>query len=124
MIGLTVETLLLAPFAALYLLYFPAYGAATFLVGLPDYNILLPLSGVITAVPLLFFIAAAQRLQLATIGFFTVYHPQSPFYSCYCGICRTFFSPSVDQFFINLDRLAIYSVDAILKHRQIRLSSA
>jgi chloramphenicol-sensitive protein RarD len=67
--GLTVETLLLGPAALCYLIFvawqgnsaFPALGLRT--------NILLILSGVATAVPLLLFASAARRLRLATIGF-------------------------------------------------------
>ncbi|MDX2478862.1 MAG: hypothetical protein QNK24_00840 [Desulfuromusa sp.] len=47
--------------------------------GSTHYNVLLPLEGVITAIPLLFFIAATRRLQLATIGFLQYITPSLHF---------------------------------------------
>jgi len=42
-------------------------------------DLLLPLSGVVTAVPLLWFIGAARRLRLATIGFLQYITPSLHF---------------------------------------------
>lgn len=67
--GLTIETALLALPAFSYLLYRSATGAAAFPGPIASINLLLPLSGVITAIPLLWFAAAARRLRLTTIGF-------------------------------------------------------
>jgi len=67
LVGLSVETLLLTPLALAYLLR-PASGTP-FWGSLPLDPVLLPLSGVVTAIPLLLFAAAARRLRLATIGF-------------------------------------------------------
>ena len=64
--GLTVETLLMAPFALLFLILLPdasyfSESASTMLV--------LAGTGVITAIPLLLFAAAAQKLSFTVIGF-------------------------------------------------------
>ena len=65
--GLAVETLMLAPFAAGWLLWGPGAGAPSF--GRDGWTDgLLVLSGAVTAVPLLLFSAAAKRLRYATVG--------------------------------------------------------
>ena len=69
LIGLTVETLLLAPFAGAYLVWAVAGGHARFLSGRPGMDVLLVLAGPLTAFPLLCFAAAARRLPLSTMGF-------------------------------------------------------
>ena len=69
LVGLTVETCLLGPLALGYLLWLQARGQAAFLAGVPWDNVLLPLAGVLTATPLLWFTMAARRLRLTTIGF-------------------------------------------------------
>lgn len=79
LIGLTVETLLLAPFAAGYLGYLIATGRATFLSGHPVHDALLVLGGPLTAIPLLWFAAAARRLPLSTIGFIQYLSPTVQF---------------------------------------------
>ena len=65
--GLAVETAILAPLAAGYLVWRGARGQTSFGVdGTTD--LLLVLSGVVTAVPLLLFSAAAKRLRYSTVG--------------------------------------------------------
>ena len=66
--GLTVETAVLAPLALLYLGFLALHGGATFTNHGPGHVILLALTGVITAVPLLLFGAAASRVPLTTLG--------------------------------------------------------
>ena len=61
LIGLTVETLLLAPFAGAYLVWAVAGGHARFLSGDRRMDVLLLLAGPLTAIPLLCFAAAARR---------------------------------------------------------------
>jgi chloramphenicol-sensitive protein RarD len=67
--GLSVETLLLFPAASCYVVYLGVTGKGSFPSSTMGDNFLLPLAGVITAIPLLWFSAAARRLNLATIGF-------------------------------------------------------
>jgi len=67
--GLSVETLLLFPAASGYLIYLGVMDKGAFPSATAGDNILLPLAGVITAIPLLWFSAAARRLTLASIGF-------------------------------------------------------
>ena len=73
--GLTVETLLLAPFALGVLAWRLAAGSATFLSGDTRLDVLLVLAGPATAFPLLCFAAAARRLPLSTLGFLQYLSP-------------------------------------------------
>lgn len=66
--SLSVETALLAPVALVGLVVLQARGSGTFMDDAPSHPLLLALTGVITAVPLLFFAAAARRVPLTTIG--------------------------------------------------------
>lgn len=81
MVGLTVETAWLLPFAVGYLVWvvlFLERGSAMGSVGaLP--TVLLFALGVTTALPLLWFAAAAKRLPLATIGFLQFGAPTGQF---------------------------------------------
>lgn len=65
--GLAIETAILAPFAAGYLLWRGSQGQASFGVDAAT-DWLLVASGAVTAVPLLLFSAAAKRLRYATVG--------------------------------------------------------
>ncbi len=66
--GLFIETLVLLPFAGVWLVWLLGTGTAVFATGSAGMNLLLVLGGPITVVPLLMFALAARRLQLTTIG--------------------------------------------------------
>lgn len=66
--GLSLETILLFPFAAGYLLWLAAHGENAFTAAAPLPQTLLALSGPITAIPLLAFASAARRLPLSLLG--------------------------------------------------------
>jgi chloramphenicol-sensitive protein RarD len=68
-LGLCVETLLLAPFALGTLAWLGIQGRLAFGSGDLRLDGLLILAGPITALPLLLFAAAARRLPLSTLGF-------------------------------------------------------
>ncbi|MCH1865197.1 EamA family transporter RarD [Nocardioides sp. CFH 31398] len=66
--GLTFESLALAPLAGAYVGWLAATGASTFGTEGPVHALLLASAGLVTAVPLLCFGAAATRVPLVTIG--------------------------------------------------------
>jgi chloramphenicol-sensitive protein RarD len=66
--GLAIETAVLFPVAAAYVAFLGISGAGTFGSEGPGHAGLLALSGIITAVPLLLFGAAASRVPLTTLG--------------------------------------------------------
>nr|WP_240721463.1 EamA family transporter RarD [Pseudarthrobacter sp. NamE5] len=73
--SLSVETMVLAPFAAAVMVYLAVAGTATLTTQGPGHFWLLLASGVITAVPLLFFGASARRLPMTTIGLLQYFAP-------------------------------------------------
>jgi chloramphenicol-sensitive protein RarD len=77
--GLTVETLLLVPFALGTLAWKLATARAVFLSGDTRLDVLLVLAGPLTAFPLLCFAAAARRLPLSTLGFIQYVSPTLQF---------------------------------------------
>ncbi|WP_068160026.1 EamA family transporter RarD [Rhodococcus phenolicus] len=66
--SLTGEGVVAVPFAVGYLLFLAATGTGTFVGHGPGHALLLVSAGLVTAVPLLLFGAAAQRVPLATLG--------------------------------------------------------
>jgi len=66
--SLSIETMVLAPLAAATMVFLALTGTATLGTEGPGHLWLLVASGVLTAVPLLFFGASARRLPLTTIG--------------------------------------------------------
>jgi chloramphenicol-sensitive protein RarD len=77
--GIAVETLLLSPLAAAYLVWAGATGRAAFLSGDVRLDVLLVLAGPVTAIPLLWFAGAARRLPLSTMGFLQYLSPTLQF---------------------------------------------
>lgn len=66
--GLSLETLLMSPFAIVALVVLAATGSLTFGTAGLGQSLAIVGTGVVTAVPLLFFAGAARRLPLSTIG--------------------------------------------------------
>ena len=73
--SLTVETIVLAPVAAATMIFLAVSGSATLAANGAGHFWLLVASGVITAVPLLFFGASARRLPMTTIGLLQYFAP-------------------------------------------------
>ena len=68
-VGSTFETTLLAPFALVYLAWVHAHGDGVLANQSRTLDLLLVSTGIVTALPLLAFVAAARRLTLTTLGF-------------------------------------------------------
>lgn len=77
--GLMVETALMAPAAVLYLGLVASRGGLYFGTGSMRLDFLLIAAGLVTALPLLWFTAAARLLQLATLGFLQYIAPTGQF---------------------------------------------
>lgn len=73
--SLSVETMVLTPLAAATMVWLGVSGTATLTSYGPGHFWLLLASGVITAVPLLFFGASARRLPMTTIGLLQYFAP-------------------------------------------------
>ncbi len=117
LVGLSVETTLLLPLAVGYLVYRAwshqlMFGHDTRLT-----DILLALSGVITAVPLLWFVSAARRLRLATMGFLQYLAPS---FQLLLGVAlyhEPFTRTHLISFGLIWIGLTVYSIDAVIKTR-------
>ncbi|NMT63053.1 EamA family transporter RarD [Marinobacter orientalis] len=77
--GLFVETLLLLPVSLLAIAWLGSAGQSHF-SGSTTIMLLLVSSGIVTAIPLLFFAGAARRLRLATVGFLMYINPTLQFF--------------------------------------------
>ncbi|MGW0175817.1 EamA family transporter RarD [Rhodococcus sp. NPDC003322] len=73
--SLTAEGIVTAPFAIGYLVWLTVAGTSTFLGHGAGHTALLISAGVVTAVPLLLFGAAAQRVPLVTLGIIQYLNP-------------------------------------------------
>ena len=67
--AITLETLIVSPFAMAYLLYLHGQGGAAFSLAAPTTAALLMGAGAVTAIPLLLFTSGANRLPLSLLGF-------------------------------------------------------
>jgi chloramphenicol-sensitive protein RarD len=110
--GLTVETILLAPLACGFLLYAAWRGEGAFLFSGLTVDLLLVSAGVVTAVPLLLFAAAARRLRLATIGFLQYITPTMHFLLAVIVYGEPFTSAHLASFLCIWAGLVVYSWDA------------
>ncbi len=117
MVGLAVETLLLGPLSLGYLIYLATQQQNAFLAGTLRLDLLLPLSGVVTAVPLLLFVGAARRLQLTTIGFLQYITPSLHFILAIWLYNESFTQGHLLSFLFIWAGLGVYSGDALWKSR-------
>lgn len=77
--GLMIETLVLSPIAAAYLLWIAMEGKGVFFTVSWSTDILLILAGLVTVVPLAMFAAGARRLTLTSMGFLQYLSPSCTF---------------------------------------------
>jgi chloramphenicol-sensitive protein RarD len=112
--GLSVETLILFPPASAFLIILGTTGQGAFpSFSLAD-NLLLPLSGVITAIPLLWFSAAARRLNLSTIGFMQYITPTIHFLLAVLAFGEPFTLPHLAGFACIWAGLVLFTYDAVI----------
>jgi len=77
--GLTIETAILLPLAGGYLIHRAMAGTGAFRTDSIAFDLLLIASGPVTAIPLIWFAAAVQRLRLATLGLLQYLSPTIQF---------------------------------------------
>lgn len=113
-LGLTVETLLLAPVALLFL---AALGGGA--LGMIDRQIdlLLLIAGPITVAPLLLFLEAGQRLRLSTVGLIQYLTPTLQFLLAVVVYHERLTGVHLAVFGCIWLALALYSSDAWFSHR-------
>lgn len=118
LIGLSVETLLLAPLAVGTLLWADAQGRGAFARAGPDglldlrTHLLILASGPVTAFPLLWFAHAARRLRYATLGLFQYITPTGHLLLAVLLYGERFTLAHAVSFGLIGTALALYAVDA------------
>ena len=111
--GLFVETAMIAPLAIGYLIYLGFTGTGAFGGHDRATDILLVLSGVVTAVPLLAFASAARRLQYTTVGFFQYIAPTGHFLLAVFVYDEVFTNAHLVTFALIWTALAIFTAQSL-----------
>jgi chloramphenicol-sensitive protein RarD len=121
--SLTVETGVLVLPAAAYLLWLGARGDGTFGTEGPGHAVLLAGAGLVTAVPLLFFSAAATRVPLTTLGLLQYLAPTFQFAIGVFLYGEPLPPVRLVGFVLVWAALAVFTVEALEhRRRQIRLA--
>jgi chloramphenicol-sensitive protein RarD len=115
--GLFVETLILVPLAVLYLGWFFVQQGGFGVQGEPFYLTTLILTGPATAVPLLLFAFAVQRLRLTTIGMLQYIGPSIQFLVAIFILHEAINATQLISFALIWLSLVVYSADSVLRRR-------
>ncbi len=116
-LGLFVETAILFPVAAIYLLMIADTSSSDLFSNTWDLNALLFAAGIITTVPLLCFNGAATRLKLSTLGFFQYLGPTLMFILAVTLYKEPLTADKATTFAFIWAALMVFIFDAIKKSR-------
>ena len=119
LVSLSAETLMLAPFAAAYLVWIwtrPEYVGHDLRT-----NLLLPFSGAVTAVPLLMFGAAMRRLPLSTMGILQYLSPSLLFLLAVVVFGEPLMYDRLVSFALVWTAVAIYLADGFRARRAVAI---
>jgi chloramphenicol-sensitive protein RarD len=120
--GLFLETTFLSPIAIAYLALLAARGTLTFGSSHFTLSVLLLSTGVVTALPLVWFGYAARHLRLVTIGFLQYLSPSISFFLGVFLYRETFTLTHLITFSLIWIALALVSTEAVLRwHSNKRL---
>lgn len=117
MLGLTVETLLLAPIAIAALVWWTVDGQIAFAHQGLSTDVLLLAAGLVTVLPLVCFLEAGLRLKMATLGIVQYLTPSMQFLLAVFVFHEHFDSARSVTFVCIWLALTIYTVDALRQHR-------
>jgi len=117
--GLFLETGLMAPVAAAFLVYADVQGSGALFAGNAVLDVLLLMAGVVTAVPLLLFASGARRITYTAVGFFQYLAPTGHFLLAVLVFGEPF-QPGVQgiTFACIWTALAIFSADTLRRYRR------
>jgi chloramphenicol-sensitive protein RarD len=118
LVGLTVETALLTPVALGFLVAEGLRGVGAFGTISVRMDLLLASAGIITAVPLLWFAAAAKRLWYSTLGILQYLAPTGQFLLAVLAYGEPFTRAHLVSFSLIWAALIIYSADTALLPRR------
>ncbi|MCB1035459.1 MAG: EamA family transporter RarD [Acidobacteria bacterium] len=120
LLGMNLETAFLVPVAGSYVCLLAARGEARFVEADTSLLVLVAFTGVMTALPLLWFSNAARRLPLSTLGFFQYIAPTGQFLLAVFHYHEPFSALQLRSFVLIWIALAIFSFEAHRHHRRIR----
>ncbi|MEQ8818980.1 MAG: EamA family transporter RarD [Sumerlaeia bacterium] len=115
--GLTIETGLILPITLGAIVWLAVIGEGAFLGGSMQDNVLLAVSGIITATPLLLFAAAVKRLQYATVGILQYLSPTIQFLLAVLAYGEPMDRGKLFSFCFIWAALAVYSWDGLRSSR-------
>ncbi|HAS6354870.1 TPA: EamA family transporter RarD [Vibrio vulnificus] len=118
--GLFIETLVMLPAAAIYLLFIANTPTSNMLANPSQLNLLLIAAGVVTTLPLLCFTGAATRLKLSTLGFFQYIGPSLMFLLAVLIYGEAFTSDKALTFVFIWGALVVFSFDGLRYRRNSR----
>lgn len=121
--GLTVETLLLFPFAAGYLGWLVYGRHSVFLTGPPHLTFLLACSGILTSTPLIWFAVATKRLRLVTVGLMQYLVPTLHLVLAVFIFDELFTAAHLLSFLLIWAGLILYTLDAVKLHLAGQIST-
>jgi len=122
--GLFLETLFLLPLALVYLVLLANRGALTFGPSHISLSVILTTSGIVTAVPLIWFGYAARHLRLVTIGFLQYLSPSITFILGLFVYHETFTRQHFITFLLIWFALGLVSAEAALRWRATKRLAA
>jgi chloramphenicol-sensitive protein RarD len=122
--GLFLETLFLLPLALVYLVILANRGALTFGPLHLALSAILTTSGIVTAVPLIWFGYAARHLRLVTIGFLQYLSPSISFILGLFVYHETFTRQHFITFLLIWIALVLVSAEAVLRWRATKRVAA
>ena len=122
--GQTLEMALLFIPALLFLLYLERCHAAVFGHTDPGTVLLLALGGVVTAVPLLMFAAAARRIPLSMIGILQYIAPTLQFSIGVWVYNENFSTSRLIGFCFIWSALLIYTLEGLYRRRKVRIETS
>ncbi len=118
--SLTLETALISPFAAAYLVWLSSQGQANFGAHGVGHALLLTTTGIVTAVPLICFGAAATRVSMVSLGLLQYLAPTFQFALGVLWFHEDMPSGRWVGFALVWVALAIFTFEAV-KHRRLQL---
>jgi chloramphenicol-sensitive protein RarD len=118
LVGLAVETLLLIGPGIVYLVYLESREIGALFHGGWVLDLLLIGTGVLTAVPLLFFNLGARRINLSTLGLMQYIAPSGMFLLAVLAYGEPFSMLQAWTFILIWTALALYSIDSVRTYRR------
>lgn len=124
LVGLAVETLILAPVSLAFLLFQVAAGKGAMVAGNGWGIGLLVFSGALTAVPMIFYGEATRRLKLSTLGFLQYLLPTLQLVQAVTLLGEPFRPEQQVAFALIWSALAIVAAGSVLSGESLRPSAA